>query len=121
VKAPENGVILQKYVEKGELATPGKPLFKMAETRELILRAYISGDQLDDIRVGQKVAVKYDRNREQEHSALGTVTWISPSAEFTPKIIQTKEERVDLVYAIKVKVPNPKGKIKIGMPGEVVF
>ena len=121
VKAPENGVLLQKYVEKGELATPGKPLFKMAETRELILRAYISGDQLDEIRVGQKVTVKYDRNREQEHSAPGTVTWISPSAEFTPKIIQTKEERVDLVYAIKVKVSNPKGEIKIGMPGEVVF
>jgi len=121
VKAPRNGVILQKYAEKGELVTPGKPLFKMAETNELILRAYISGDQLDDVKTGQEVTVKYDRDQQSEHSTTGRVTWISPSAEFTPKIIQTKEERVDLVYAIKVRVPNPEGEMKIGMPGEVVF
>lgn len=121
VKAPLKGVILQKYAEKGELVTPGKPLFKMAETNELILRAYISGDQLDDVKTGQEVTVKYDRDKQSEHSTTGTVTWVSPSAEFTPKIIQTKEERVDLVYAIKVSVPNPKGEMKIGMPGEVVF
>jgi HlyD family secretion protein len=121
VIAPTSGTVLQKYAEKGELATHGKPLFKMAETRELVLRAYVSGHQLDDFSVGDEVSVKYDKNKDSEHETNGIITWVSSTAEFTPKIIQTKEERVDLVYAIKVLVQNPEGRLKIGMPGEVVF
>ncbi|SFF00290.1 HlyD family secretion protein [Thermophagus xiamenensis] len=121
VKAPFSGTILQKYAEAGEVVAFGKPLLKMAKTDELILRAYISGVQLDDVTLGQSVRVAFDRDKKNEHQREGKITWISASAEFTPKIIQTKEERVDLVYAIKVKVPNYDGKIKIGMPGEVFF
>jgi HlyD family secretion protein len=121
VAAPITGTVLQKYAEKGEFATVGKPLFKMAETNELILRAYISGSQLDDVKIGQEVTVRFDKNEKSEHETKGRVSWVSSSAEFTPKIIQTKEERVDLVYAIKVIVPNDDGKLKIGMPGEVIL
>ncbi len=121
VMAPKSGTVLQKYAEEGELAVPGKPLLKMAETSELILRAYVSGHQLDDFSVGDEVFVKYDKNKDSEHETRGIITWVSSTAEFTPKIIQTKEERVDLVYAIKVLVQNPEGRLKIGMPGEVVF
>lgn len=121
VLTPDNGTVLQKYAEKGEFTVVGRPLFKLAETRKLILRAYVSGSQLDDIRIGQKVLVKYDKSETDEHHTEGEIAWIASTAEFTPKIIQTKEERVDLVYAIKVRVPNSGGRIKIGMPGEVVF
>ncbi|PWD97570.1 HlyD family secretion protein [Marinilabilia rubra] len=121
VVAPVDGTVLQKYAEKGEFTAIGKPLFKIAETRELILRAYVSGAQLDDIRIGQRVTVKFDESETSDHQANGKIVWIASSAEFTPKIIQTKEERVDLVYAIKVRVPNEDGRLKIGMPGEVVF
>ncbi|WP_240509478.1 HlyD family secretion protein [Geofilum rhodophaeum] len=121
IVAPLSGVVLQSYAENGEFAAVGKPLFKMADTRELILRAYVSGSQLDDLQVGQEVQVRYDKAEDGEHEVRGTVMWIAASAEFTPKIIQTKEERVDLVYAVKIRVPNPEGRIKIGMPGEVVF
>lgn len=96
----------------------GKPLYKIADLSVLYLRAYISGDQLDDIKIGQPVTVLIDKDKSNFHSYPGVVTWISDKSEFTPKIVQTKEERVNLVYAIKVKVAND-GKIKIGMPGEV--
>jgi HlyD family secretion protein len=121
IVAPRSGIVLQKYAERGEFTGVGKPLLKMAETNELILRAYISGSQLDDVRIGQEVTVKFDKSKDDEHQRKGVVSWVASSAEFTPKIIQTKEERVDLVYAIKVRVPNPDGRIKIGMPGEVLF
>jgi HlyD family secretion protein len=121
LKSPVAGTVLQKYAEKGEFTTIGKPLFKMAEMRELILRVYVSGSQLDDVKTGQEVTVKYDQDAGSEHLTKGVVAWVAASAEFTPKIIQTKEERVDLVYAVKVRVPNPGGEMKIGMPGEVVF
>lgn len=121
IVAPLSGVVLQSYAERGEFAAVGKPLFKMADTRELIFRAYVSGSQLDELQVGQEVQVRYDKDENGEHEVRGTVMWIAASAEFTPKIIQTKEERVDLVYAVKIRVPNPDGRIKIGMPGEVVF
>ena len=117
--SPGEGTILTKYKEKGELASPGQPLCKMANMDELILRAYISGSQLSSVEIGAGVEVQFDAPEGMSKTS-GTVSWISPRAEFTPKIIQTKEERVNLVYAIKVKVPN-NGSLKIGMPGEIIF
>lgn len=121
INVPVSGTVLEKYAEQGEFTTVGKPLFKMAGMEELILRVYVSGTQLDDVTIGQEVTVKYDKDTESEHQTHGVVSWVASSAEFTPKIIQTKEERVDLVYAVKVRVANPDGKMKIGMPGEVIF
>ncbi|WP_010661926.1 HlyD family secretion protein [Marinilabilia salmonicolor] len=121
INTPVSGTVLEKYAEQGEFTTVGKPLFKMAGMEELILRVYVSGTQLDDVTIGQEVTVKYDKDADSEHQARGVVSWVASSAEFTPKIIQTKEERVDLVYAVKVRVPNPDGRMKIGMPGEVMF
>jgi len=117
IKNPVEGTVLVKYAEKGELATPGKPLYKVADLRELELRAYVSGSDLSRIKIGQKVRVLYDKNKKDDNSIDGKVIWISQLAEFTPKTIQTKEERVNLVYAVKVAVSND-GSIKIGMPGE---
>ncbi|MGQ1890463.1 HlyD family secretion protein [Thermophagus sp. OGC60D27] len=119
--APFSGTVLQKYAEAGEVITFGKPVLKMANTNELILRAYISGSQLDDVQLGQEIEIGFDKDKNNDHRRKGVISWVSSSAEFTPKIIQTKEERVDLVYAIKIRVPNSDGKIKIGMPGEVFF
>ncbi len=117
---PINGTVLTKYSEQYEIAGPGKPLYKIANLSEIILRAYISGTQLNEIKIGQKVSVYIDKTEDKNKKYEGTITWVSNKAEFTPKIIQTKEERVNLVYAIKVKVKND-GSIKIGMPGEVIF
>jgi len=118
---PINGTILKIYVRKGELAAPGKPIYKIADLSSLELKAYISGAQLPNVKLGNKVKVYIDKNQEENTELEGIVSWISSNAEFTPKIIQTKEERVNLVYAIKVKVPNKEGIIKIGMPGEIKF
>ncbi len=115
---PVEGTVLVKYAEKGELATPGKPLYKIANLKTLELRAFISGSQLSHIKIGQKVNVYYDKNKTADNEVNGTVLWISSQAEFTPKTIQTKQERVDLVYAVKIKVSNANGALKIGMPGE---
>jgi HlyD family secretion protein len=120
IVAPVEGTVLQKYCEQGELVVVGKPLFKLADLRNMYLRAYVSGSQLSDIQIGASVTVKFDNGKNGFYETAGTVAWIASSAEFTPKIIQTKEERVDLVYAIKILVQN-NGQIKIGMPGEVVF
>ncbi len=114
---PIEGTILVKYAEKGELAIPGKPLYKIADLKKLELKAYISGSDLSRLKIGKTVEVYYDKNRKENFSIPGRVTWISSQAEFTPKTIQTKEERVNLVYAVKVLVEND-GSIKIGMPGE---
>ena len=119
IKAPIAGIILEKYAETGELATPGKSLYKMADMDTLVLRVYISGPQLTQIQAGKQVKVMID-GIEGIKELAGTVTWISPEAEFTPKIIQTREERVKLVYAAKVRVPND-GSLKLGMPGEIIF
>jgi HlyD family secretion protein len=119
IKNPIDGILLSKYKEQGEMVTPGQPLFKMADMNELILRAYISGNQLSSVSTGGSVTVRFDAEEGMEETT-GVVSWISPRAEFTPKIIQTQEERVNLVYAIKVVVSND-GRLKIGMPGEVVF
>lgn len=120
VTSPVSGTVLTKYAEEGEVVTFGKPLFKVANLQELTLRAYVSAPQLAAIQTGQKVTVLTDTAEGELRSTEGTIAWISPSAEFTPKIIQTREERVNLVYAIKVLVPN-NGSLKIGMPAEVKF
>jgi len=97
---------------------PGKALYKIADMDQMILRVYVSGSQLPSIKNGQKVKVLIDKNEKENQALEGTISWISPQAEFTPKIIQTKEERVNLVYAVKVSVKND-GSLKIGMPGEI--
>ncbi len=117
---PDNGTVLTKYAEASEVVTLGKPLYKIADLSDIYLRIYVSGAQLPQIKLGQKVKVLVDKNEKENKEYEGIITWISSSSEFTPKIIQTKEERVNLVYAVKVKVKND-GTLKIGMPGEVKF
>jgi HlyD family secretion protein len=114
---PTDGVVLQKYKEEGEIVAPGLPLYKIANIDRMILRAYVSGDQLSQVKIGNEVTVRID-GAEGIEELRGDITWIASQAEFTPKIIQTREERVNLVYAIKVVVEND-GRLKIGMPGEV--
>ena len=117
---PVNGTVLEKYVEESEIAAMGKALYKIARLDEIDLRVYISGAQLPSVKIGQKVTVLVDKDVKTNQEFEGKVIWISDQAEFTPKIIQTKEERVDMVYAVKVRVQND-GTMKIGMPGEVRF
>jgi len=117
---PVNGTVLTKYVRQFEMATPGKPLYRIADLSSLILRAYITGNQLSMIKLDQKVKVFADNGKDKYKEYPGTITWISDKAEFTPKTIKTKEERADLVYAIKVLVKND-GLLKIGMYREVKF
>lgn len=117
IKSPINGRVLNTYAEASEVAQYGKPLFEIANLSTLEIRAYISEPQLTNFDLGDKVEVKVD-SQDGMLTYEGNITWISDEAEFTPKIIQTKEERVALVYAIKVEVKND-GKLKIGMPAEV--
>lgn len=120
VKSPVNGTILIKYIEKGETATPGKPLFKVADLSVMKLKAYVTGDQLGAIKLGQKVKVFVDFSKDEMKEYAGTLTNISSQAEFTPKTIQTKDERATQVYAVQIEVAND-GYLKIGMYGEVKF
>ena len=115
---PIQGTVLTKYAEAGEIITIGKPMYKIANLSSLNLRAYVTGTQLPAIKLGQAVRVYIDQGESKYKEYNGTITWISDKAEFTPKTIQTKEERANLVYAIKVKVKND-GYLKIGMYGEV--
>jgi len=117
---PVSGVVLEKYAEANEITAFGKPLYKIANLDFMYLRAYVSGAQLPHIKLGQQVEILIDDGEKTYRKLQGTISWISSTAEFTPKIIQTKEERVNMVYAIKVKVKND-GSLKIGMPGEVNF
>ena len=117
---PISGTVLVKLAEKFEIVNMGKPLYQIADLSMMELRVYVSGSQLAEIKLGQKVDVFVDKTKTENRKFDGMVTWISPNAEFTPKVIQTKEERVNMVYAVKVKVKND-GTLKIGMPGEVVF
>jgi HlyD family secretion protein len=117
---PVKGTVLSKFSEPDEVTTFGKPLYKIADLSVLELRVYVSGDQLAYIKPGQKVEVRYDKDNKSNFVTDGIVSWISETAEFTPKTIQTKEERVNLVYAVKVRVKND-GSLKIGMPGEIKF
>lgn len=120
IKSPINGTVLNKYAEEGEFTVMGKPLFKIAGLDSLILKAYISESQLSEIKIGQNVKILIDSKNKNTKSISGRIINIASQAEFTPKIVQTKEERVNLVYAVKIIVPND-GSIKIGMPGEVYF
>lgn len=115
---PVSGTVLAKYVEAGEVVSTGKALYKIADLSSLELRAYVTGDLLPSIKLGQQVTVLIDAKDGEFKNYPGTITWISDKAEFTPKTIQTKEERANLVYAMKVKVKND-GFLKIGMYGEV--
>ena len=117
---PTKGTVLEKYVERGEFVAIGKPLFKIADTEQMFMRAYITSAQLQDIRIGQQVKVFADYGDGQKKAYNGTVSWISSRSEFTPKTILTDDERADLVYAVKVAIKND-GYVKIGMYGEVVL
>ncbi|HNW75850.1 MAG TPA: HlyD family efflux transporter periplasmic adaptor subunit [Bacteroidales bacterium] len=115
---PVKGTVLTKFAERDEVTAFGKPLYRIADMSTMTLRVYISGVQLPHVKTGQKVQVRFDKDEKTNSTLEGVVTWISPTAEFTPKTIQTKEERVNLVYAVKVQVVND-GSLKIGMPGEI--
>ncbi len=117
---PVKGTVLAKYAEPFEMTQPGKALYKIADLSEITLRAYISGDQLPNVKLNQTVNVLTDAGDGEMNSISGIIYWISEKAEFTPKTIQTKSERANLVYAIKVKVVN-NGEFKIGMYGELTF
>jgi HlyD family secretion protein len=118
VTSPVNGTLLETYAELGETVAPGKPLFKIADLSSLELKAYFSSDQLTQVKLSDTVEVLTDDGKGGLLTYSGRITWIASDAEFTPKIIQTREERVNLVYAVKIRVVND-GTLKINMPGEV--
>ncbi len=120
VKSPLKGTIIEKYSEAGEITAAGKPLVKIAELSVIKLKVYVSGAQLGSIKTGQQCIVRIDKGEKEFSSFTGTISYISGKAEFTPKIIQTKEERVTLVYAVNIDVLND-GTLKSGMPGEAIF
>lgn len=120
ITSPVTGVLLVKYAEEGELATTGKALFKIGNLDNLVLRAYVSSDQLSKIKIGQTVKVFTNFGKDESKEYAGIVSWISSKAEFTPKTIQTRDERANLVYAVKLNVKND-GFLKIGMYGDVKF
>ena len=120
ITTPIKGTVLEKYVERGEFVAIGKPLFKMADTEQMFIRAYVTSAQLQTVKIGQKAKVFADYGEGQKKEYEGTVSWISSRSEFTPKTILTDDERADLVYALKVAIRND-GYVKIGMYGEVKF
>lgn len=120
VLSPIEGRVLNTLSREGEMVAIGKPLYTIAKLSLLDLKVYVSGAQLSLVNIGDEVEVYIDKNQEENQKLVGLVSWIAESAEFTPKTIQTKEERVNLVYAVKIQVKND-GRLKVGMPGEVVF
>lgn len=120
VQVPMSGVVLAKYASEGELAAAGKPLLKVADIDNMYLRAYVTSDQLPRIAIGQKVKVIADFGADQTYPYEGTVSWIAQESEFTPKNIQTRNSRANLVYAVKIAVRND-GRLKIGLYGEVIL
>lgn len=120
ITSPITGTVLAKYAEAGELTAMGTPLFKVADTEQMYLRAYITSEQLSQVKLGQKVTVFSDYGTDEHKQYPGVVTWISDTSEFTPKTILTKNERANLVYAVKIAVHND-GLLKIGMYGGVEF
>ena len=117
---PINGIVLTKFAEESEIVAQGMPLYSIANLNELTLRIYVDAIQLSQVKIGDKVEVLIDKTKDETQKLEGVIRWISAQAEFTPKIIQTKNERVSLVYAVKVTVKN-NGYLKIGMPAEVNF
>jgi len=120
IKAPITGTVLKKYIEPNELAFQGKPLFKIADLTNMFIKVYITEDMLSSIKLGQATEIRMDVHKDAPKIFNGKISWISPKAEFTPKMIQTKDERVNLVYAVKIAFKND-GSAKIGMPGDVIF
>ena len=120
ILSPVGGTVLVKYAEAGELASVGKPLMKIADLGNIYLRAYFTSDQLANIKLGDEVKVVADFGGEERYDYTGRVAWISSESEFTPKTIQTKDSRANLVYAVKIAVEND-GRLKIGLAGEVVL
>lgn len=118
IVSPINGTVLVKYAEPGEFAVPGKPLVKLADLNKIYLRAYFTVSQLANIKIGQKVTVIADFGGDEQYEYPGTITWIAEESEFTPKSIQTKDSRANLVYAVKIAVNND-GRLKLGQYGEV--
>ncbi len=118
ISSPINGTILSKYAEAGELASQGRALFKVGDIVNMYLRAYITADQLTELKIGQSVRVFADEGESGHREYAGTVSWISDKAEFTPKTIQTRDERANLVYAVKIQIQND-GFVKRGMYGEI--
>ena len=116
--APITGTVLQKYAEQGEYATPGRPLFKMADLGGIYLRSYFTASQLSNISIGQQVTVIADFGGDEQYEYPGTIIWIAQESEFTPKSIQTRDSRANLVYAVKISVKND-GRLKLGQYGEV--
>ena len=116
--SPISGTVLVKYAQEGELATVGRPLVKIADLNNIYLRAYFTSDQLANIKLGDEVTVTADFGGEERYDYVGRVAWISAESEFTPKTIQTKDSRANLVYAVKIAVEND-GRLKIGLAGEV--
>ncbi len=118
---PIDGMVLTKLSEPSEVVGMGTPLYRIGQLDTMTLRMYVSAVQLQGLKLGQELEVLVDSGTEDYRTLNGTVSWIAEQAEFTPKTIQTKEDRVNLVYAVKVEVPNPEGFLKIGMPAEVNF
>jgi HlyD family secretion protein len=117
---PIDGTVIARYAKQDEITSNGKALYKIADLSEMTLRAYVDGDQLGQIKLGQKLKVYVDKGEGEQKEMSGEIYWVSSKAEFTPKTIQTKDERANLVYAIKVRVMND-GYLKIGMYGEIKF
>jgi len=118
---PLAGTVLTTYTREGEMVNPGQPLYKVASLDTLELRAYVSGAQLSSVRIGQAVEVRVQQGADGLLMLPGTVTWIATQSEFTPTPVQTRDERADLVYAVKVRVANKDGVLKIGMPADLTF
>ncbi|HEX7829318.1 MAG TPA: HlyD family efflux transporter periplasmic adaptor subunit [Thermoanaerobaculia bacterium] len=118
---PIDGTVLATYAKTGEVTQTGAPLYRIADLRSVEVRAYVTETQLSAVRVGQPARVTVDTGEKQRSTVDGTITWVSSDAEFTPTPIQTREERADLVYAVKIRVANPNGVLKIGMPADVDF
>jgi len=119
IRNPVGGTVLATYARAGEVTQPGQPLYRIADLQTVEVRAYVAETQLTSVRVGQAARVSVDVGEGKREVFSGTVTWVSADAEFTPTPVQTREERADLVYALKIRVANPNGVLKIGMPADV--
>jgi HlyD family secretion protein len=121
ITSPVSGTVLARYADRGEFVQPGQPLYKIANLDSMVLRAYVTETQLSRVKLGAPATISIDTGSKRRRTLSGRVSWVSPEAEFTPTPIQTRDERRDLVYAVKLSVPNPGGIVKIGMPADVRF
>jgi HlyD family secretion protein len=121
ITSPVSGTVLARYADRGEFVQPGQPLYKIANLDSMVLRAYVTETQLSRVKLGAPATISIDTGDKTRRTLSARVSWVSPEAEFTPTPIQTRDERRDLVYAVKLSVPNPGGIVKIGMPADVRF